>query len=86
MIHITLDGRDGMGAIHNQLSQALDFPDYYGKNLDALYDCLTEMSEDVSLTLKNRAALGARGTALAETIRDAAAENPHICFLEEEGA
>ncbi|MEV0678159.1 barstar family protein [Actinosynnema sp. NPDC050436] len=23
---------------------ALDFPDYYGQNLDALYDCLTDLS------------------------------------------
>ena len=83
MIYLTLDGRDGMGPIHDRLFQTLDFPDYYGKNLDALYDCLTETSEDISLTLKNRAALGPRGTALAETIRDAAAENPHIHFLEE---
>ncbi|MEU6153796.1 barstar family protein [Actinosynnema sp. NPDC047251] len=26
------------------IGQALDFPDYYGQNLDALYDCLTDLS------------------------------------------
>ena len=30
---------------HLYLAEKLDFPDYYGKNLDALYDCLTEMGE-----------------------------------------
>ena len=30
---------------HLYLAQMLDFPDYYGKNLDALFDCLTEMGE-----------------------------------------
>ena len=30
---------------HSYLAQALDFPDYYGHNLDALFDCLTEMGE-----------------------------------------
>lgn len=30
---------------HLYLAEMLDFPDYYGKNLDALYDCLTEIGE-----------------------------------------
>lgn len=30
---------------HLYLAQTLNFPDYYGKNLDALFDCLTEMGE-----------------------------------------
>ena len=33
-------------ALHDVLSEAFAFPDYYGRNLDALYDLLTEMSED----------------------------------------
>lgn len=28
--------------IHEVLKQDLDFPDYYGGNLDALFDCLTD--------------------------------------------
>ena len=28
--------------IHSILQQGLDFPDYYGANLDALWDCLTD--------------------------------------------
>lgn len=27
--------------LHNELAQKLDFPDFYGQNLDALWDCLT---------------------------------------------
>ena len=30
---------------HLHLAEVLDFPDYYGKNLDALFDCLTELGE-----------------------------------------
>ncbi len=26
--------------VHQRIQEALDFPDYYGKNLDALWDCL----------------------------------------------
>ena len=35
--------------IHEIIQNDLDFPDYYGKNLDALYDCLTEMSCEIEL-------------------------------------
>ena len=30
---------------HLYLAEVFDFPDYYGKNLDALFDCLTELGE-----------------------------------------
>lgn len=30
---------------HCYLRQQLSLPDYYGKNLDALFDCLTDMDE-----------------------------------------
>ncbi|MCR5589939.1 MAG: barstar family protein [Lachnospiraceae bacterium] len=30
---------------HEYIADVLAFPDYYGKNLDALFDCLTEMDE-----------------------------------------
>lgn len=55
MREIVIDG----GAIftspdlHDALSSALAFPDYYGRNLDALYDCLTEISQDTHLILQN---------------------------------
>ena len=29
--------------VHNYIAEKLGFPDYYGKNLDALYDCLTDI-------------------------------------------
>ena len=30
---------------HAYLKETFGFPDHYGNNLDALYDCLTEMGE-----------------------------------------
>jgi len=39
--------------LHEALSRALGFPDHYGKNLDALYDCLTGISEGTHLQLRN---------------------------------
>ena len=38
--------------VHNFLMEQLQFPDYYGKNLDALYDMLTsELEENVCIEL-----------------------------------
>ncbi len=34
--------------IHEALKKDLDFPDYYGGNTDALWDCLTDMLGDPS--------------------------------------
>ena len=31
---------------HEYLAEVFSFPDYYGKNLDALFDCLGEMRID----------------------------------------
>ena len=36
---------------HQALSQALAFPAYYGNNLDALHDCLTEIGTDTRIQL-----------------------------------
>ena len=40
---IEIDAEDMIDNPHEYLAEKLDFPDYYGNNLDALYDCLTEM-------------------------------------------
>lgn len=52
---VTIDcaGIDSREAFHRALAKALDFPDYYGNNLDALFDCLTEDFTDRELVLNN---------------------------------
>ncbi len=32
--------------IHKIIKESLDFPDHYGKNMDAFWDCLTDMITD----------------------------------------
>ena len=49
-MEITIDCTLPMEDIHNRFAEALDFPWWYGKNLDALYDLLTAMSADVTIT------------------------------------
>ncbi len=31
--------------VHDYLKEVLNLPDYYGKNLDALYDCVYDMDK-----------------------------------------
>lgn len=47
MKRIILDGNLMTCAIkaHEYIAQAMDFPDYYGKNLDALWDILSTYEE-----------------------------------------
>ena len=47
MKQITLDGNILADAaqVHDYLKEVLNFPEYYGKNLDALYDCLTDIND-----------------------------------------
>lgn len=50
---MTLDLRhfQTVRALHVYLAWALDLPEYYGGNLDALYDCLCEMPQERKFTL-----------------------------------
>ena len=49
MRKIVLEGKYLLdkGTSHEYLKKTLNFPEYYGKNLDALYDCLTDLGETV---------------------------------------
>ena len=40
-LELALASFENKEAVHAYLAEQLDFPDYYGKNLDALYDVLT---------------------------------------------
>ena len=41
-------------ALHDYLEKKLELPDYYGRNLDALFDCLTDICEPTTIKIKNR--------------------------------
>ena len=52
MKQIVLDGNILADAtlVHVYLKEMLEFPEYYGKNLDALHDCLADL-ENVEITI-----------------------------------
>ncbi|MDY6335216.1 MAG: barstar family protein [Lachnospiraceae bacterium] len=50
-IHLEFGPLDTKEQVQTYLQEQMGFPAYYGKNLDALYDCLTEYPEDVAVRL-----------------------------------
>lgn len=80
MKEISLDGkylqRTGKG--HLYLMQMLDFPEYYGKNMDALYDQLTEIAEPVTLRIENSEAMDAQ---MRRVFQEAALDNEGVLFV-----
>ncbi len=69
--------------LHDMLSEKLNFPEWYGRNLDALYDMLTSCGE-TKLTLTNpealRENLGSYGELLLRVFTEASEENPYFNF------
>ncbi|MBQ8851505.1 MAG: barstar family protein [Oscillibacter sp.] len=88
MKQITLDCSlmTGPDAVHDIFSQALEFPTYYGRNLDALYDLLSTYPE-LELTLTNAGALKnlfRYGDNLMLAIQDAEKDNPLLTLVVQE--
>ena len=87
MKEIILDCRSisDRASFHGRMAEVMDFPQWYGKNLDALHDCLTDISAETVLRLLHwRAAetvLGSYGKAAARVMEEADLENPHF-FVE----
>ncbi len=71
--------------VQEYLAMKLDLPDYYGMNLDALYDCLTEMTDDICIAIfepaEGRQELGSYLERVKLVMRDAEEENPHLCVI-----
>ena len=53
MQEVYVNGSDfaNMEEVHEYLAEELDFPGYYGKNLSALYDVLTDISEETKIIM-----------------------------------
>ncbi len=81
---IVLDGAmmPDREAAHAYLARRLALPEWYGRNLDALYDLLTQPMEATRLVVYRRetleAALGPYAQALLAALADAAGANPDL--------
>ena len=80
MKQITIDCTnitDG-NAMHKALAGALSFPEWYGKNYDALHDCLTDIREDTTLILLHFDQTNSFNEIFRMVFDDSEAENPHL--------
>ena len=72
------------------LAEELHLPEWYGRNLDALYDCLTDVREETMITLRNRDALeehlGSYGHRLMRLLEDVTLDNPNVWLATSEDA
>lgn len=71
-----------MADIHTALAWQLSFPAWYGGNLDALHDCLTDLHEETVVSLVHGETLletlGPAYTRLCRVLSDSAEENPYL--------
>ena len=84
---IRLEGRKmtNRKATHAYLKRELHLPEYYGNNLDALWDCLTTDFSGKMIILQNpqtvKNQLGDYGDSLVRLFKEVAAANPAICLI-----
>lgn len=87
MKHYSVDLRNiyTRDSLHQTLMEALDLPDYYGKNLDALMDCLTEIRDDCEIEFTGLSVLTDNLMEYADrfltTLHLAAFEDRHITLI-----
>ncbi|MBQ4600577.1 MAG: barstar family protein [Oscillospiraceae bacterium] len=71
--------------LHNTLAEVLELPGWYGKNLDALYDCLTDISRETQLYICNFEVLQTNleeyADAFLDVLSDSAEDNPNFTFV-----
>ena len=87
MRNIKLDIRNihTVEALHIYLQYMLDFPVYYGRNLDALYDMLSQESEPRCIEILHNPQAESETAAylpkLLRVMKDAAADNGRLTFI-----
>ena len=79
---IDLSAAQNRGELHRQIAAVLPCPEYYGENLDALYDILTERGFGWHIFFSGcaaaDAALPVSMTALRRVCADAQAKTPGL--------
>lgn len=64
--------------LHSLLAEKLAFPDYYGHNLDALMDCLTDIRTRITIRLLGWHNLGDWKEGFENVFLNATLENPAL--------
>ena len=89
-MEIILDGQtiDSCETLHQRLTELLQLPAWYGKNLDALHDCLTDLREPITLHVIHahalRESLGGYASGFSHVLDDSERENEKLTVFWEE--
>ncbi len=77
---VWLDGRrmKDREALHERLKVAFDFPDYYGRNLDALWDLLSTWGTPLDIFVMHTEELDNYGLGFLALLRELEKEQPRI--------
>lgn len=80
--HIDCAGVTSREALHRLLARILEFPDWYGCNLDALYDLLTDISKDTRLNFYHWNSISGFSQGFQKVLTEAECKNPklHLYF------
>lgn len=77
-IIIRCESIDSPRAFHRILARELNFPQWYGGNLDALYDCLTQLGTPTKLRLVGFDSLSSFSRGFRRVMEDACEDNPNF--------
>lgn len=83
-IILDFDGMETREEVQEYLAEKFEFPDYYGRNLDALFDCLTDISEDTCVGFFDSGEFNPVSGYLkrvARVMSDAEEANPRFCVI-----
>lgn len=82
---IILDARhmDTKKRAHGYLKEKMNFPEYYGENLDALYECLCELT-DTELFITHSCEAGGYYLKTEKVLKKAAEDNNELILTFEE--
>ena len=72
-------------AAHDHLAEVFGFPDWYGRNLDALWDLLGDISAPTHIHLYSCQLLSGYGLRMLQVIVRAVAENPSLALTQHYG-
>lgn len=65
---LDFSGCQYLNELHERIQVALEFPDYYGKNLDAFWDCINRDCDVDFVTIKGCADIAAELKSTVEKI------------------
>lgn len=84
---VELDGSkmDSIQNTHIHLKESMELPEYYGENLDAMYDVMSDIRENTFVFVLNsqqmRASLGDYSARMERVWGDLEHSNKHLSFF-----